>query len=778
MAKRRLSDADRSRRLEAQKEKARKYWENRAQLRVLETDRSTAQTEAEVLRAYKRAEAELVASINAFYKRFASDSGLDEIEARRLLSFDEHRSFSKSLERKRAEIRKLIDADPMNRRLRRYDTEFVNLSKVKRVTREKMILAEIKHAGIRLAASQDKSMERGLVRTYDRSLSGTVKDLEKAGYSRDTMPGSPESVRKAVHEKWLGQDFSSRVWGNNDRLIEELRIILAQAFVSHEGIEDLSRRLSLRMEAKMSDARRLIRTEFNHTANQASLEGYKRDGVKRYRFLAAIDSRTSDVCSSLHGRVFDVKDAAVGVNFPPMHPNCRSTTVAQFDDGDGRYDFSDVELDDEELEGLGISRGEYEEMRAKDKKGVVGSKSLTLTNKEAVEAEAATGSADYKRKVRERIEGEARSIIDAEEGEIKRIEGLDGRLQYEGEWFDIWESIPQTRATLSMQAERLESLQKGVDSSEASVEKLERRIEKIAPTKPVEASGGSVGVGGGVKVKSAVKRKQEAEARGLETGSKPVKLPVRVQGHVDKARKAVFKLRSAVDGARVRLVRLWDRFVAKVREILGDDDDHDGSGGVFGFIRRALGIRSERLVYTDIGGSVMPGVGVSTMAANRNNAGSGNDYQLQKRKKEVTKAIVDANKKHGGEPIRGKKKLDAENRHLLDPDFDASNLAKTTAESIANKLLTYSLSETQEKGKHKAKVIQSAIGITKDNAEELAKHIVFDIEEATKTVCTLYGQKYVQDITLTNKHGENIELFTGWIYNKDGVLRLFTAYIK
>ena len=41
---------------------------------------------------------------------------------------------------------------------------------------------------------------------------------------------------------------------------------------------------------------------------------------------------TSKTCRDLDGQVFEVNDARVGENYPPMHPWCRSTTVAHFDD--------------------------------------------------------------------------------------------------------------------------------------------------------------------------------------------------------------------------------------------------------------------------------------------------------------------------------------------------------------------------------------------------------------------------------------------------------------
>ena len=46
-----------------------------------------------------------------------------------------------------------------------------------------------------------------------------------------------------------------------------------------------------------------------------------------YKYVAKIDKKTSKICHTLNGKVFKVKDMIPGVNAPPMHPWCRSTTV-------------------------------------------------------------------------------------------------------------------------------------------------------------------------------------------------------------------------------------------------------------------------------------------------------------------------------------------------------------------------------------------------------------------------------------------------------------------
>ncbi len=73
---------------------------------------------------------------------------------------------------------------------------------------------------------------------------------------------------------------------------------------------------------------RFVRTESNYCTNQAELRGYDAAGIEKYEYAALEDNRTSDICKALDGKVFKVADAVVGVNYPPMHPFCRSSTVA------------------------------------------------------------------------------------------------------------------------------------------------------------------------------------------------------------------------------------------------------------------------------------------------------------------------------------------------------------------------------------------------------------------------------------------------------------------
>lgn len=83
-------------------------------------------------------------------------------------------------------------------------------------------------------------------------------------------------------------------------------------------------------QASQYRAKRESRTTITETASQAHKESYDRHGVKMYQFKATYDERTCPVCGSMDGNKFPVSEAKAGRNYPPMHPNCRCTTVAVF----------------------------------------------------------------------------------------------------------------------------------------------------------------------------------------------------------------------------------------------------------------------------------------------------------------------------------------------------------------------------------------------------------------------------------------------------------------
>lgn len=89
--------------------------------------------------------------------------------------------------------------------------------------------------------------------------------------------------------------------------------------------------ITYRFASGASKSRRMVRTESNFISSELNNEAYKASGVAEYQYLATLDLRTSKICQELDKKIFKVSERKVGVNCNPMHPWCRSTTVAVID---------------------------------------------------------------------------------------------------------------------------------------------------------------------------------------------------------------------------------------------------------------------------------------------------------------------------------------------------------------------------------------------------------------------------------------------------------------
>ena len=139
-------------------------------------------------------------------------------------------------------------------------------------------------------------------------------------------------INQIVNDQWSGKNYSQRIWWNTSKLSEDVQQLLTTAAMTGESIYKTSRRLSERFGESMNNSVRLIRTETTYSCNQAELASYEELDIDRYKYVATLDTRTSTICQKLDGKIFKTKDAKAGTNLPAMHPNCRSTTIAYFDD--------------------------------------------------------------------------------------------------------------------------------------------------------------------------------------------------------------------------------------------------------------------------------------------------------------------------------------------------------------------------------------------------------------------------------------------------------------
>jgi SPP1 gp7 family putative phage head morphogenesis protein len=204
---------------------------------------------------------------------------------------------------------------------------------IKGGTRLTKLQKDVKTDLVTMSKAQNNIMKSNLGGVATDAYYDTLYELYR-GYGVGTSFNllSPTVVNQLIMNPVNGQNFSTRVWNNRDALANQVNQILTDGIIKGVSNKEMTKQLSQRMDSGRKVANRLIRTEVTNTYAQSSLQGYNDSGiVKQYEYLATLDNRTSEICTELDGKIFDTDKAITGLNYPPMHPNCRSTTVAHFD---------------------------------------------------------------------------------------------------------------------------------------------------------------------------------------------------------------------------------------------------------------------------------------------------------------------------------------------------------------------------------------------------------------------------------------------------------------
>ena len=187
----------------------------------------------------------------------------------------------------------------------------------------------------RLGLSEDKIYRRKFMNTYfdtQDMLSEYVAYLTKQPQMKSTNSFTMEqqnAAEKVLESIWCsdGKHWSDRIWSNKNKLQDRIEKGLMDCISRGVSKDELVKTLMDDFGKGFSDADRIARTELTYVQNQAAKDRYEAAGIKKYQYLAEIDSRTSNICKELNGKEFNFTDSSVGENMPPMHTNCRSTII-------------------------------------------------------------------------------------------------------------------------------------------------------------------------------------------------------------------------------------------------------------------------------------------------------------------------------------------------------------------------------------------------------------------------------------------------------------------
>lgn len=271
----------------------------------------------ELAEYYLAASLDLQDKAKDILRRFRLKHNLTQYEAEMLLANIDPSDIKKILER--------LAQDPKNKELR---DELTAQAAAARIRNLESLFEQVKKTTSSLAEKVKTGASKLLKKLGLDSWHKAVFNLQKqVGAGWKVKSPSEKLVEKAVEQSWAGSGFSKRIWGNTEELEKAVKKEIMKSLLTGRPIEEAAKAINDQFGKGMYNARRLVRTEAAYITNQMALQGYRDQGVEKYVYVSILDLRTSKICRSLDKKRFLVKNAKVGVNFPPMHPFCRSTTV-------------------------------------------------------------------------------------------------------------------------------------------------------------------------------------------------------------------------------------------------------------------------------------------------------------------------------------------------------------------------------------------------------------------------------------------------------------------
>ena len=254
--------------------------------------------------------------IKEFYKKYGEEGKYAE-----KLSYNEFQKY-------KARLRKAAKANPQDKTLQKLAKQDIPKYRIDRL---RALEADLQ---IQLAEAT-RGQQAGIYKTLTDVAK--VSQATTALRFKNTLDIafnkiSSQKMQKILSSDWAGSlNWSERLWKDREQVGKKVTEILEEGIPQGKSMQSMTRELKQATGQSFNNAFRLIRTESAHVDSAVTLDGFKQAkeeiGYQYYIYDAFLDDRTSTICRELDGKRFKIDDAEVGVNYPPLHPNCRSTAV-------------------------------------------------------------------------------------------------------------------------------------------------------------------------------------------------------------------------------------------------------------------------------------------------------------------------------------------------------------------------------------------------------------------------------------------------------------------
>lgn len=296
-------------------QKSKQYFRNRANDILVESEKKGIIATAEYLSVLQNSRKELEKEYNSVLKNYTKEGVLDVKELEKRLTGTRKKEIRKKLVKEANNLG--LDGNFI------FDDRYIN-----RLSALQALKDEVDLLTNQVSENARKTVQKDLTSIFTGAYKNSTRVLKNGGFKTKTREPDTKQTDLILRSKIEGKNFSQRIWKNTDKLAGDIKATLASKNITGKSPQKIINDMRKRYDVGASQARTLVVTETNFFHNQANLQSFLDNNIEEYIYDAEMDKRTTKVCRDLNNKRFKTVDAVAGVNYPSMHPFCRSKPVA------------------------------------------------------------------------------------------------------------------------------------------------------------------------------------------------------------------------------------------------------------------------------------------------------------------------------------------------------------------------------------------------------------------------------------------------------------------
>ena len=289
----------------------------------------------ELQEVYEKALYDVKKEINNWLVRFSINNQISMQEAKKWLNIQE-------LKELKWDVNEYIKYGQENGIDLIWKKQLENASAKVHISRLEALELQIQQQIETLAYKEQQMTNDFIIESYRDNYYKTAYEIQKGSnvaFKFATL--NTEIIQKIVSKPWTSdeQTFSDRIWKNKKALIDTLQKDLEKSL--RGDADKVIDKIAKDFDTSKYKAGRLVMTESAFFASASRKQCFNELWVEQYINIATLDSKTSEECREIDGKIFDMKDYRIGVTAPPYHIRCRTTTAPYFKD---EYEFGEREI--------------------------------------------------------------------------------------------------------------------------------------------------------------------------------------------------------------------------------------------------------------------------------------------------------------------------------------------------------------------------------------------------------------------------------------------------